>query len=41
MVGNWKDSKETDQKIVKVKTFGDFEIFLNDKPVEFEKTLEK
>ena len=39
MVGNWKE--EPVENLIKVKTFGDFEVFLNGKPVEFERSKAK
>lgn len=39
MVGNWKE--EPVKNLIKVKTFGDFEVFLNGKPVEFERSKAK
>lgn len=40
MVGDWKH-EDNDGKIIKVKTFGDFEVFLNGKPIEFERSKSK
>ena len=39
MVGNWKE--ESAENLIKVKTFGDFEVFLNGKPIEFERSKAK
>lgn len=39
MVGNWKE--ESVENLIKVKTFGDFEVFLNGKPIEFERSKAK
>lgn len=40
MVGDWKNS-DSESKLVKAKTFGDFEIFVNEKPIEFERSKAK
>lgn len=40
MIGDWKTSVD-DNKLVTVKTFGDFEVFVNDCPIEFQRSKAK
>ena len=40
MVNDWGNTSEGDKRI-KVKTFGDFEVFLGGKPIEFERSKSK
>ena len=40
MVEDWQHTEEND-KTIKVKTFGDFEVFLNGKPIEFDRSKSK
>ena len=41
MIGDWENEESVTEKNIKVKTFGDFEIFLNGKPLEFERSKAK
>lgn len=41
MVGDWKSEESPIVKNIKVKTFGDFEVFLDGKPIEFERSKSK
>lgn len=41
MIGDWKNETKDSSHIIKVKTFGDFEVFLNGKPIEFERSKSK
>lgn len=38
---NWNVSTKVPEKILKIKTFGDFEAFLDGKPIEFERSKSK
>lgn len=40
MIGDWKTSVDNN-KLVTVKTFGDFEVFVNDCPIEFQRSKAK
>ena len=41
MIGDWENEETAIEKDIKVKTFGDFEVFLNGKPLEFERSKAK
>ena len=39
--GEWKNEDTLPKQLIKVKTFGDFEAFVNGKPIEFERSKSK
>lgn len=41
MIGDWKTEHNKTNQIIKVKTFGDFEVFIDGKPIEFDRSKSK
>ena len=41
MIGDWKNENNKSNQIIKVKTFGDFEVFIDGKPIEFDRSKSK